>query len=426
MLSERTLKVTFICCFFPPELEAGATMARQLARRLVSDGHDLSVVAPFPNRPFGRLYQGFRRRLYQSESSSEGYRLIRCVNWLVGSRRRKIDRLLENITFGLAAALAAWRQGCPDVLIVETWPLFAVYFAVTLARWWRVPLVYYVKDVYPEALESLGFIRPGGRVARVCRALDKHLCRHSARIVVISESMRDLMSASRGIAADRFAVIPDWLDAADFAPQATDNEWRREQRIAPETFVAMFGGSLGFVSGVEMLVEVAQLLRHKPEVLIVCVGEGVCKQRMIRLSSQLGLENLRFLPFQPRERIAEVQGAADVTLLTMRQTYSDASVPTKLISYMAVGRPVICATPADSTSARIVRDSGAGLLTKPGDTAAMADAITYLSRNPTEVQRRGESARSYFEKHLTLDRAHKQFAALLREVASEGFRQATS
>src|ERR1035438_6092384 len=101
-------------------------MARQLAACLSSGGHSVSVVVPFPNRPFGELYSVFRRRMREVSVVPEGYRVVRCATWLIGKRRRILDRLLENITFGLSATCAVFREGRPDVMIVETWPLFAV------------------------------------------------------------------------------------------------------------------------------------------------------------------------------------------------------------------------------------------------------------------------------------------------------------
>jgi colanic acid biosynthesis glycosyl transferase WcaI len=128
---------------------------------------------------------------------------------------------------------------------------------------------------------------------------------------------------------------------------------------------------------------------------------------------ELGLQNIRFLPFQPRERVSEVQGAANVTLLTMQPGYSDASVPSKLISYMASGRAVVCAAPAHTTVAGIVTESGAGLVTEPGNPGALAGAIRHLAEHPSETACMGRNARLYFEQHFTLERACHQFEELL-------------
>jgi colanic acid biosynthesis glycosyl transferase WcaI len=378
------------------------------------------MVVPFPNRPHGIIYAGFRRRLRELTRVADGYDLIRCANWLIGRQRRNVDRMFENISFGLSAVWAAWRGGRPDVMIVETWPIFAAQCAAWLAKWWRIPFLYYVKDVYPEVAEKLAVIKNKGPLARFCLCWDRRLCLSSARTVVISATMRDLVATNRRLPADLFTVIPDWIDPAEFVAQAIHNDWRREQGIPSETFVAMFGGTLGNVSGVEILMEVAERLRHRRDVLIICVGEGIRKQQMVDRSRLLGLENIRFLPFQLRDRVPEVQGAANATLLTMQPNASDASVPSKLVSYMAAGRPVICAAHPTTAVAQIVAESAAGVVTEPGDAAALAQAIEYLASSPAQAERMGRNARAYFERHMTLDRAYAQFSALLHEVVRQG------
>lgn len=414
------MKITFICAVFPPEPAPAGVMAHQLATQLARDGHDVTMVVPFPNRPGGVTFPGFRRRLRSRTVTNVGYTLVRCANWLIGKRRRNVNRILENVTFGLSSGWAAWREGRPDVIIIETWPLFARQIAASLAGWWRVPYLNYVQDVYPEAAEAAGILNPGGTIARACRGWDHHLCLHSASVIVISETVLNLVAANRGLPRDRFTVIPNWLDESAFAVWQGENTWRRSQNISNSVFVAMFAGTLGYVSGAEVLVEVARILQKEENVLLLCIGEGVRKQAMVEASARLGLNSIRFLPFQPSERVLEVQTSSDVALLTMQPHYSDASVPSKLISYLAASRPVICAANADSAVARTVLDAAAGLVVCPGDAQAIAGAILRLMREPETARQMGRNARRHFEEHYTLERAYRQFSDLIRRVGTSG------
>jgi colanic acid biosynthesis glycosyl transferase WcaI len=302
-------------------------------------------------------------------------------------------------------------------MLVETWPIFAVQFPALLAAWWRVPLLYYIKDVYPEAAEKAGVLRENGWLARLFRAWDAQLCRSCARVVVISESMRDLLASSRTVSSAHFAVIQDWKDPAEFQTYPIADSWRQEQNIAAGTFVAMFGGTMGLVSGADILVDTADLLRDRTDLQLLCVGEGVRKAAMLEEAGRRGLDNLRFLPFQPAERVPEVQAAANITLLTIQPGYTDASFPSKLVSYLAAGRPILCSAPPDSGACRLVLEAEAGIVVRPGDAPALAAAIIRLAENPEACTRMGVNARRYFETHFTLDRAHQQFRALLAAVS---------
>jgi colanic acid biosynthesis glycosyl transferase WcaI len=411
------MKITFICAVFPPEPAPCGVMAHQLATQLVRDAHDVTMIVPIPNRPEGITYPGFQRRLFSRTMTHEGYTLVRCANWLIGKKRRSIDRILENLTFGFSSAWAAWREGRPDVIVVESWPLFATQIAAGLARWWRVPYLYYVQDVYPETVEVAGFLNSRGLLARTCRAWDRHLCLQSSRVIVISETMRRLLVSNRRLSKDRFTVIHNFIDESLFPVCQKDTTWRRSHGIADTAFVAMFAGTLGHISGAEVLVEVANLLQGEKNILLLCIGEGVLKQDMIDKSSLLQLDNIRFLPFQPSEIVPLVQASSDVALLTMRANHSDASVPSKLISYLASFRPVVCAANPESAVAQTVQDAAAGIVVCPGDARAIADAILWLSREPETASQMGQNARRYFEAHYTLKQAYGQFSDLIRQGA---------
>jgi len=374
------------------------------------------MIVSIPNRPAGVLYPGYRWRLFSRSETNEGYTLIRCAKWLIGKQRRFVNRIFENITFGISSTWAAWRAGRPDVMIIESWPLFATQFTASLASWWNVPYLYYVEDVYPEAAEQAGILTPKGILARLCRAWDRRLCLRSASVIVISETMRDLVAANRQLPRDHFTVIPNWLDESKFPARQSDGAWRHAKKIDDGAFVALFAGNMGRVSGVEVLVEVAQLLKGAENLILLCIGEGVQKQGMLEKTSSLRLTNIRFLPFEPGERVPEFQAACDVALLTMRPNTADTSVPSKLISYLAASRPVICVANAKSAVARTVLDAAAGIVVCPGDAKAIADAILKIRREPETARQMGTNARRYFEEHYTLERAHKQFSVLIQQI----------
>jgi colanic acid biosynthesis glycosyl transferase WcaI len=235
-------------------------------------------------------------------------------------------------------------------------------------------------------------------------------------VIVISETMRSLVSVNRQLSRGHFTVIQNWIDESEFPVWKGDAAWRHSQGIRDGLFVAMFAGTLGHVSGVEVLVDVARILQEETNVILLCIGEGGQKQAMVDEASRLGLKNIRFLPFQPSNRVSEVQASCDVTLLTMSPNYSNTSVPSKLISYLAASRPVICAANAESDVARSVLEANAGLAVSPGDAQAIADAILRLKREPEKARQMGRNARRYFEEHYTLERAYRQFSELLRKT----------
>jgi colanic acid biosynthesis glycosyl transferase WcaI len=410
------MRIAFICPVFPPEPAPAGVMAMQLARALALDGHEVNVFTQFPNRPQGKVFPGYRRQLRAVERM-DGFNVVRCPNWLLDRGRRWWNRILENITFGLSSLLNIWRAGRPDIVILETWPIIATDLIVRLCRHWQTPVLMYVQDCYPEALEYTGHIAIDGYLARLLRRWDKDICRKSSGIVVISDGMKRLLCRTRNIPEEKVSVIANWIDSRHFPAFERDNAWRREAGIAKEKFLVLFAGTLGHVSGAEVLVDVSRNLAHRPDVSFVCVGEGALKESMEHQASAAGLQRLLFLPFQSSERVAEMHAAADATILTTQAGYPDASVPSKLIAYLAAGRPVVCAAQELSTVAQIVREANAGVLAEPGNGDSIAEAIAFLADHPEESKQMGENARWYFENNLTFECAYRKFTAILEKEA---------
>ena len=407
------LRVIFVCVVYPPESEPSAVMASELVREMVAAGHTVTVICPFPNRPMGAVYEGFSRRLWKWNLDGPG-RVVRVWTWLVGRSRSTVNRVLEGISFGLSAAIGVLVTRRPDVVLMETWPIFGQVPVLVAARLRGLPVVNYIKDLYPEAAEAARLIRSGGRISRSVRAIDRWVQERSRRNIVISEGTRAHLMASRGIAAARLVVRRDWLDLSAIRPVEGKRHWRAEVGIGEGRFVCMFAGTLGHASGVGVLVEVAEILRHRADIVLVVIGEGIEKNRMRRDIELRGLSNLLMLPFQPRERVAEVQSSADVLMLTSTRDMGTSSVPSKLITYLAVGRPVLCAASREGELAKVVTEECLGVVAEPGDAASVAAGILSLkSMGVGMLSEMGRRARELAMARYSLDSAVLEFEAIL-------------
>jgi colanic acid biosynthesis glycosyl transferase WcaI len=177
---------------------------------------------------------------------------------------------------------------------------------------------------------------------------------------------------------------------------------------------------MGVVSRVDILVDVAERLRHHPAIRLVCVGQGVLKPRMEEEIIRRGLTNLTLLPFQPRERVADVQSAADVMLLTTSAQMGTTSVPNKLITYLAVAKPVICAVSGDTDAARLVTERQLGVVVPPEDPSALAEAIrTMAATDRAALLDMGQRSRAAALERYSLRSAVASFERLFAELRLE-------
>jgi colanic acid biosynthesis glycosyl transferase WcaI len=327
-------------------------------------------------------------------------------------------RLWYYFTFAVSSFLNGLLLGRQDTVLSISTPLFGGWTAWLLARLTGARIVYAIFDLHPESAANAGLLRKG-TAYRLLRWLDTLLCRWSDSVITLGEGMKEAIVA-RGVDPGRIHVIPLWVDGRKIPTLPRDNGWRRRHGITPGTFVALYAGTIGHISGAEILVETAELLRGEPDILILCVGEGPVKARLEEQTARVGLSNVRFLPFQPAAALGEMQATADVGLVTLLPDSGKTSVPSKVLGYMAAGRPIIAAVATDSDTARMIREGACGRITAPLDPAELAGAILAFARDRDQGVELGRRARLHFERFFDRGPCAQRYEAELsgREAAA--------
>ena len=390
------MNILVICYVYPLEPAPAGVMVRDLAEDFASAGHDVTVLTGWPNHPKGVLYPGFQARWRHTERDGR-HRVVRVAH-AICPKSSALARLWVYFTFAVSSLLNGLVLGRQDVVVSLSTPLLGVWTAWALARLWRGRFVNVIFDLWPEAIHNAGLVRRRHPLYRLARWLDTRNCLWSDKITTLGRGMRDQIT-ERGIDPQHVQVIPFWIDTDMIRPMPRDNAWRREQGIPPETFVALFAGTIGYASGAQMLVRTAETLADRHDILLLIVGEGVAKDELQRLAAGRGVRNLKFLPFQPAERLAEMQSAADVGLVTLLPKSGSTSVPSKVLGYMAAGRAVLTSATEDSDTARLIRQAECGLTVPAQDGAALAGAIISLADDHPRAEALGRRAREYAVEH---------------------------
>ncbi|MBM3497816.1 MAG: glycosyltransferase family 4 protein, partial [Armatimonadetes bacterium] len=335
LAAPHPMRVLLICYIYPPEVAPAGAMALELAEHLAAQGHQVTVLTAFPNHPHGVVFEGYRRRWREWEQR-EPFGVLR-VWHTISPKRSAVQRLLFYASFALSTLVHGWAVPRPDIIFGITTPLVGGLAGLLLARLRRSRFVHVVWDVYPEAAIQLGVLRPG-RLADLLRRLDTWVCRCSDMVAVLSQGLRNVL-LTRRLPEERVEVLPIWIDADEIRPLPRANAWRAEQQIDAGAFVVLYAGTIGLISGAEFVVDVAQRVGERDaDVLFLLVGEGLVKDRIAQEAARRGLRNIRLLPFQPRERLAEVQATADVSLVTLLPGQGLTSVPSKVLGYMSGAR----------------------------------------------------------------------------------------
>ncbi len=405
------MRVLLVCTVYPPEIAPAGVMTQELAADLTAQGHDVTVLTGWPSYPKGELFPGYRRRL-RSVQRANGYRVIRVWHTLL-KRKRVVSRILWFFTFAVSSFFNILLCGRLDVVYAHSTPTFGPPLT-WLACWLkRAKYVYGIYDIYPEAAAEVGVVRQG-LVYRACRCLDTCICHRAASIPTLSEGLRRTLM-SRGLPEEKIPVIPFWLDAEQIKPLARDSDWRRENGIEPGAFVVLYAGTIGQISGAGMMADVAAAMSDQPGLLFLFVGEGVAKDRIQQRSQELGLTNMRFFPFQPADRLSEVQATADVGVVTLLPGSGRNSIPSKMLGYMAAGRGVVASVDPESDTATAIQQAGCGLAVPCQDVQGMVQAIR-RAMEPGVARQWGQAARKQFLARYSRSANTAKYIELLEQV----------
>lgn len=402
------MRVLILTNYFPPEIGAASHLFYDLAESLGEHGHRVTVVTGFPRYMLRTQRQS---GLYRREvmGRSEVVRVASSPFDQGGPIRRGLDHVyLAGSLF--AGGLLAGRH---DVVFMYSPPLTTGMAGWALRRLRGMPFVVNVQDLFPQSPIDLGLMKDP-RLIRAFEALERLVYRTADALTVHSEGNRQHV-VSKGCRPDKVRVVPNWVDTEFIQPGPRDNIFRRESGLG-DCFVVQFAGVMGYSQDLDTVVEAAALLRDQSSVAFQLVGDGVERPRLEEKARALGLTNVMFTALQPRERYPMTVRASDACLVTLHKEVRTPVVPSKLLSVMAAGKPVLMSVDLSGDAPAIVRAADSGICVSPGQPAQLAEAVLSLKRDPVSAARMGANGRRYVERHFSKCACVAQYEALFRSL----------
>ena len=414
------MKILYVSQYFPPEMGAPAARAAELSRHWAGAGHDVTVLTGFPNHPTGMVPPDYRekfRRLVVHEQK-DGVHVVR--TWLFPFPNRKAhQRMLNYSSFFVSAATTGLFLSRPDVVIATSPQLLVGLSGWSLARWKGVPFVFEVRDLWPESLAAVGMADGNSLLHWALAKLAGFLYRQSDRVVVVTPAFEDYLVEHWRVPREKISVIENGVETQLFAPERFAGEKGtslRSEFVAEGKFVVSYIGTMGMAHGLETIIEAAARLRDtNPEIVFVMLGEGAEKERMVALAQQRGLNNLRFVDQQPREKIPAYIGASDVCLVLLKKNdLFKTVIPTKMLEFMSCGRPVILGV--DGQARTILEEACGGLVIEPENSDALANAIRFLAANRTMARDLGHHGREYVVRRFSRRQTAEKYIRMLEKL----------
>ncbi len=408
------MRILYLSQYFPPEVGATQTRAYEMARGLVQAGHHVTMVAEVPNHPSGIIRPAYRGKLYE-RADLDGIDVIRV--WVKTAPVKTFrTRMAFYLSYMLNATLAGLflARGRYDVVYATSPPLFVGGAALVLSALRRTPLVFEVRDLWPESAVALGELK-NPRAIALAERLERACYRRARRVVVVTTGIRQRL-LERGLPSDKLVLIPNGTNTDLFQPQPEAGAALRDELGLDDAFVVLYAGIHGIAQGLETVIEAASLLRADSDIRFLFVGEGPVKNEIKALAEGYGLYNVHFHPEIPRERVPAFLSAADVALVPLRKLeLFKGALPSKMFDAWAAGCPTLVSIEGEAQ--QVLERSSAGRFVEPENPQALVEAIRALAADRTAARLMGNRGRAFVEAHFSRQAQARQLDELLRTTA---------
>lgn len=381
------IKILIISAVFPPEQVTSAFLNYDLAHELAKK-YEVTVLRPYPTRPIGAKFEN-------AEVEDKSFKTI-LVDSYTHPQSELLGRFRESIDFGgkSASYIKAHHKEI-DFVYNDGWQLFGLNIVAKACRKYGISYMVPIQDIYPECLYTNrnypGILK--ACINSVLMPIDKYYQKHAACIRTISDEMRDYLAETRGVPKEKYLVVNNWQNDADFLKEYP-------KRKDDGKIIYAYVGSINEHANVDLMIKAfAEAAISNSEFRIY--GGGNKKKECVQLVHQLGLSNVTF-DFVSRGQIAYVQSQVDVLILALPTGNGNLCLPSKLTSYMLSGKPVLASVDEESSTKRILSSSGAGYAVKPDSLESFIEGFKYFAELKKEkLNEMGASSLHYAKEHLT-------------------------
>lgn len=407
------MRILLLVPYYSPDLGPSAPLFTLLGEELVRRGHRVSVIAAVPHYPTGTVPEAYRKGWIQ-HSVENGVEIIR-VRIPSVKRASLVQRMLQYLIYQLGAAWAGFGEKY-DVAFVANPALWVWLPFMSLVAWRHKPAIFSVQDVYPDVGVALGIFRHQA-ITQAVASLERSVLNRSSVIQIISDSFRPGLRAL-GVPDSKMVLVYNWVDTHLIHPLPKENLFSREFQVN-HCFVVLYAGNIGLSQGLEHVLHAAGQLTGQPDIQFVFVGDGAGREQLVNDARQLGLPNVHFLPFQPRARLSEVLASADVSLVTLRRGIGTGSLPSKVLSILASGRPILASVDEGCETWKLIQQAGAGICVPPEDPTRLVEAIQKLKNEPALREQLGCNGRRWAEQHHSPENAAGRFEEIYLSLSNQ-------
>ena len=407
------MKILMLPAYTFPEQIASSHLAKDRLKAFVLNKFEVEIIAPSPCRgltqkeikkykkiPFEILYNKtvyiHRFRMFKEGKNP----IIRALRYFLCC----VKQYYKGIN----------AENC-DVLLIGSTPPIQGAMAAMIKKRTHIPFVYNLQDIFPDSLVGTGLAKKGGLLWKVGRKIEDFTYRNADKIIVISEDFKRNIMA-KGVPEEKIEVIYNWVDENAVVPIAKeDNTLFEELGIERGPFYVVYAGNLGHAQNVQVLLDAAMKLQGETGIRFLIFGTGGLKDDYEKFVKEHELNNVRFFPLQPVEKVSQVYSLADASLVSCKKGLGGSAMPSKTWSILSAGTPVLCSFDGGGDLQHIIEDNKLGLFSEAGDSDALAENIKRLFNDRQMCREYGANGRNYILNNLTKEIGTSRYVEVLRQ-----------
>lgn len=381
---------------FSPEIVGIGKYSGELARSLVDLGHQVTVITAPPYFPQWSIQPGYSGCWWKTESVNN-LKIIRCPIW-IPKNVTGLNRIFLLLSFALSSFSALMKE-CgykPDLVIGIEPTLFAAPFTIFACKWHHTYSWLHIQDFEVDATLDLGFIQRIKILCSISTGFERWVHAQFDHVSTISHKMVERL-IDKGVPIGKTSYFPNWVDTNEIFPLDQPNQYRQDFGFTADDIVVLYSGSFGLKQGIEIIIEIANLIKSNLKIKFIICGDGPNKPILKKMADQS--TNIYFLSLQPFEHLNELLNMADIHILPQKLCASDLVMPSKLLGILSSGKPVIAGCIVGSELYNVV--NSVGIAVKPEDSSAFAQAIVSLSEDNDLRIKMGKKGREFAKKEYS-------------------------
>lgn len=402
------MRVLILSQFFPPEAGAAPTRLASLVKALQKQGHEIEVVTAMPNYPQGKIFSDYRGSLYKNENSP-GLSIHRF--WLYAGEGKALRRLISYLSFAFMACFAVFTCRKPDLIFVNSGPLFVTIPAQLYSFFWHCPYIFNVADLWPRSVEHLQGLS-GKIFLKLALWLEKVSYKRALYVNAVTEGIRNILITEKKLPPERVLFLPNGVDTEIFSPRVENSNLRQYLKLQNKKIV-IYPGNHGYAHALDKVLEAASLLKNHPEVHFLFIGGGSEKSKLRSQAQEMRLENVSFLDPVPPEKLVDYIQMAEVGLIHVRNSpLAEETRPAKMFPMMAMAKPILYC--GFGEGAKMLELTGGGIISEPENALQLKENLLYMLGQPEKLHLMGQSNRTFIKTNYEAEQLVKAWLSQVK------------